>query len=74
MEKKEIYFLVDCIYYVEVEDSRSFYEECYDDDGYEYINENLREIVEDNNDYYDVFFFSNEGELDNGVRNRSDEC
>lgn len=74
LEKKETYSLVDCTYHAEVEDSRSPYEECYDDDGYEYINENLREIVEDNSDYHDAFFPSNEGESDYGVRNRSDEC
>nr|XP_034307352.1 uncharacterized protein LOC117682889 [Crassostrea gigas] len=74
LEKMETYSLVNCTYHAEVEDSRSPYEECYGDDGYEYINENLREIVEDNNDYHDAFFPSNEGESDYGVRNRSDEC
>lgn len=74
LEKMETYSLVNCTYHAEVEDSRSPYEKCYGDDGYEYINENLREIVEDNNDYHDAFFPSNEGKSDYGVRNRSDEC
>lgn len=74
LEKMKTYSLVDCTYHAEVEDSRSPYEECYGDDGYEYINENLREIVEDNNDNLDAFFPSNEGESDYGVRNRSGEC
>lgn len=73
LEKMETYSLVDCTYHAEVKDSRSPNEECYGDDGYEYINENLREIVEDNNDNLDAFFPSNEGESDYGVRNRSGE-
>lgn len=73
LEKTETYSVVNSTNQSKDKSCRSPYNECYDAD-YDHLGENVREKVEEEDNYHHAFFPSNEDESEYGIRNKSDEC
>lgn len=73
LNKTEIYSVVNSTNSANDKSCRNPHKECSDDD-YDHLGENVREEVEEEDNYHHAFFPSNEGESEYGIRNMSDQC
>lgn len=73
LNKTEKYSVVNSTNSANDKSCRNPHKECSDDD-YDHLGENVREEVEEEDNYHHAFFPSNKGESDYGIRNMSDQC
>lgn len=75
LDKTETYSVVNSVNHAKDKGRKISNKECNDDD-YDHLGENVREEVEEEDNYHHAFYPSNEDESDYGtcIRNMSAEC